>query len=550
MTRITFVSTKKNLDHTERELYEMDLVLRVMGLKRAFLDLGPLTVAACTPPGVDIDFVDEYVDPINFDVKTDVVALSAKTSCATYAYEVARRFRERGQKVILGGIHASLRPNEALEHVDCVVTGEAEAIWPTVVRDIQQGKLGPRYDAPDFPNMSEIPTPRWQGSPHGRYLFHQVQTTRGCPFRCRFCSVPDISGNAFRFKPVDRVVQELASLPKTRNPITAGRPLYFVDDNFISRTRYTKDLLRAMAPLHASGKIPSWSAETTLNVAQDEELLDLFAQAGCSTLIIGFESVGQASLDAMDKPVNYCLTYQEAVERIHARNITVVGNFIVGFDTDTRSVFKDTIDFVQRTGILYPFFSILTPMPGTKLFDEYKAAGRLDHERWELYDTRHVVFEPAHMTRDELMDGYVWLYEQAYGGDKLVERLESSWKNRPPRATLLEKSFVAARLAGEVLRGDSELRRLYADSFSLMYSKHLGADPGELLFVLDAYDFARFLRRFSTPNRAKNYRTFEHPEAAAATEEETLRARQWENEKAKLRTQNRPRRPGQLPVVA
>src|SRR6185295_13085592 len=148
-----------------------------------------------------------------------------------------------------------------------------------------------------------------------------------------------------------------------------------------------------------------------------------------------------------DKPVNFCLTYQEAIDRIHARGMTVVGNFIVGFDTDTRAVFQQTLDFIQRTGILYPFFSILTPMPGTKLFDEMKAAGRLDHERWDLYDTRHVVFSPAQMRRDELMDGYVWLYEQAYGTHLLFDRLERNWKRRARGSNVLEKAFIAARLA-------------------------------------------------------------------------------------------------------
>jgi hypothetical protein len=285
----------------------------------------------------------------------------------------------------MGGIHASLRPEEALQHVDCIVTGEAEALWPLVVADLEAGALKQRYDAVGFPPMDEIPAPAWGKGKPDDYLFHQVQTTRGCPFRCRFCSVPDISGQDFRFKPVEHVIAELRALPKSKGPIASGKPLYIVDDNFISRTRYTKDLLRAMIPLARNKEIPNWSAETTLNVANDEEMLDLFRDAGCATLIIGFESVTEASLAAMDKPVNFCLTYQEAIDRIHARGMTIIGNFIVGFDTDTLGLFKQTLDFVQQSGILYPFFSILTPMPGTKLFEDYKAAGRLDHENWHLY---------------------------------------------------------------------------------------------------------------------------------------------------------------------
>lgn len=530
--RVTFVATKKNLDPTERELYEMDLLNRALGFKRAFLDLGIQTVMACTPRDVDVQMIDEYLSPITYDLPgTDVVALSAKTSCVSYAYEVAERFRERGKKVILGGIHASLRPEEALKHVDCVVTGEAETVWPHVVRDLQNGKLLGRYDASGFPPMGEIPVPTWDKSDASQYLFHQIQTTRGCPFRCRFCSVPDISGQDFRFKPIDHILHELRSLPKARGPIAGSKPLYIVDDNFISRTRYTKDLLRAMIPLAKAGQIPSWSAETTLNVANDEEMLDLFRDAGCSTLIIGFESVTEASLAAMDKPVNFCLTYQEAIDRIHARGMTIIGNFIVGFDTDTLGVFQQTLDFIQRTGILYPFFSILTPMPGTKLFDEYKAAGRLDHEKWHLYDTRHVVFQPTNMRRDELMDGYIWLYEQAYGTSMLYDRIARNWSRRTKSSNLVEKGFVASRLGMEMLKGDAELRRHFKEGIQLMMGKGVNADAGQLLYLLDAYDFARFMRRFSTSRRAENYRTFVDPTRWGRAE-----VMQWQNAKAVKRT--------------
>jgi radical SAM superfamily enzyme YgiQ (UPF0313 family) len=540
---ITFVAHRKNSDPTERELYEMDLLIRAMGFKRSFLDLGIHTVMACTPAGTRVRLVDEYLTPIDFGVDTDAIALSAKTSCATRAYEIADGFRRRGKKVILGGIHASLRPDEALEHVDCIVTGEAEALWPSVVKDLTAGKLKPRYDAQGFPPMDQIPIPTWSGTPAKDYLFHQLQTTRGCPFRCRFCSVPDISGQDFRFKPIDRVVSEIRALPKARGPIAAGKPLYIVDDNFISRTRYTKDLLRALVPLREKGEIPSWSAETTLNVASDEEMLDLFRDAGCVTLIIGFESVTEATLNDMAKPVNFCLTYQEAVDRIHARGMTVVGNFIVGFDTDTRAVFKETFEFIQKTGILYPFFSILTPMPGTKLFDEFKAAGRLDHERWSLYDTRHVVFEPRHMRRDELMDGYVWLYEQTYGTEHLWDRMERSWRRRTSGSSLIEKAFISARLAPELARGDTELRRHYKDGLKMMMSRGMHADAGQLLYVLDSYDFARFMRRYSSSKRTENYRSFAAPDAAAAAKEPELHVMQWQNQKAVKRTKH------SLPVV-
>ena len=535
MSNIAFIATRKNEDRSERELYEMDLLLRVFGFKRAFLDLGIQTVAACSPPGTDYRIVDEYIEDIDFSMKVDAVALSAKTSCAPHAYAVADEFRKRGTRVIMGGIHASLRPDEALQHADCVVTGEAEALWPLVVKDLEDGKLKQRYDTSGFPPMDKIPHAAWKASPYDQYLMHQLQTTRGCPFRCKFCSVPDISGQDFRFKPVENVIAEIAGLPRGKGPILKSRPIYFVDDNFISRTRYTKDLLRAMVPVYQAGKIPSWSAETTLNVAQDEEMLDLFRDAGCATLIIGFESISEATLNAMDKPVNFSLTYPEAVRRIHERGITIVGNFIVGFDTDTLAVFKQTRDFIQETGIIYPFFSILTPMPGTKLHDEVKDEGRLDHFKWDLYDTRHVVFQPTHMSREQLMDGYVWLYEQCYGPDRLYDRLERLWKNRVKAGSnWIEKQFIGWKLKKDASRSDEEHRRHFAAGIKLMNSKIKHVEAGQLLFTLDGYDFARFLRKYNTPKKAEHYAIFENPEIEMAKAEEmgSLLKTQWENHRA------------------
>jgi radical SAM superfamily enzyme YgiQ (UPF0313 family) len=537
--RIAFISTRKNLDRSERELYEMDLILRVTRLKRAFADLGLLTIAACTPEHVECLYIDEYCEEIDYGMEVDAVALSAKTSCVTRAYQVADEFRRRGVTVILGGIHASLRPDEALEHADCIVTGEAEALWPGVVADLEAGTLLERYDASEFPPMDEIPPPAWDIGGTRDLLFQQLQTTRGCPFRCRFCSVPSISGQSFRFKPVGRVMDELEDFPAVSTLLARTRPLYIVDDNFLSRKRYTKELLEAFIPLYRSGQLPHWSAETTLNVASDPELLDLFRDAGCNTLIIGLESISQATLDDMDKAINYCLTYQEGLQRIHDRGMSVVGNFIVGFDTDTRDVFRQTRDFIQETGILFPFFSILNPMPGTALFDETKAAGRLFHEDWQFYDTRHVVFEPAQMDRHQLMDGYIWLYEQCFSGDRVLARLEAQWKRQPPQAQgggRAQSVALAALLAPEMMRGDRELRQLYRAGLKMLRNPHLNSNPGQLLSMLDSHDFARFMRRHRSPHYAENAASFERPLDGDSGAE-----LQWRNERAQRRSQGAPR---------
>ncbi len=531
--KVLFVATRKNSDPADRELYEMDFMNEVLGFKRSLLDLGLLTVAACTPRTIDVQIVDEYVQPIPYDTDADLVALSAKTSCVTHAYEVAAGFRKRGKKVVLGGIHASLRPQEALEHVDHVVVGEAEKTWPLFVEAFARGEA-PRLQADGgFAPMEEIPVPAWDRIRSADFFFHQLQTTRGCPFQCRFCSVPDISGQSFRFKPVERVIAEIRALPKAGGLKDKMKALYIVDDNFISKVPYTKDLLRALIPLHEKGELREWSAETTLNVARDEELLDLFPKAGCSTLIIGFESISEATLLTMDKKVNFCLTYQEAMRRIHSRGMSVVGNFIVGFDTDTRSVFRDILDFVDEHMILYPFFSILTPMPGTKLHEEFKEAGRLDHLDWARYDTRHVVYEPKHMSRDELMDGYCWLYEEAYASTRALDRLERYWQTyRRKGSSLFEKAFIEWRLRRFRGRGSARFQRVLQQGRKRLWANRGRGDIGQLLYYLDSANFCDYLDQYRSADYDAHVARFR---SGDETVDPVLAAKQWERKSGSAR---------------
>lgn len=530
--KILFVATRKNCDPQDRELYEMDFMNQVLGFKRSLFDLGLLTVAACTPPDVEVLFQDEYLRPIDYEVEADLVALSAKTSAVSRAYQVAAEFRRRGRKVVLGGIHASLRPQEALEHVDFVVVGEAEKTWPRFVELFRKGQAPQVMPSDGFAPMAEIPVPRWDAVPYGEFLFHQVQTTRGCPFTCRFCSVPDISGNSFRFKPAERVAEEVRAFPSSGWLRDQMKTVYFVDDNFISRPSYTHELLKALAPLRKRGELREWSAETTLNVAADLPLLDRFAEAGCSTLIIGFESVSEDTLLEMDKKVNFALTYQEAIRRIHERGMSIVGNFIVGFDTDTLSVFRDTLRFIEENLILYPFFSILTPMPGTKLHEEHKEAGRLDHTDWSLYDTRHVVFEPRHMTREQLLDGYVWLYREAYASTRALDRLERYWRTyRRRKSSALENQFVRFKL--RKLRGRSaRMDALIDEGFRRLKARGAKSDVGQLLYYLDSADFVDYLDRFRSASFEEHVRLFQG-ELAPAEAGAPHQAKQWEHDRLK-----------------
>jgi radical SAM superfamily enzyme YgiQ (UPF0313 family) len=541
--KILFVATKKNQHEGDRELYEMPFLNGLFGFKRSLFDLGIVTVAALTPRDVEVEYLDEYLEDVPYDTDADLVALSAKTSCAPHAYRVAERFRARGKKVVLGGIHASLLPDEALEHVDHVVIGEAEKTWPRFVELFREGKAPRVMNDEGFAPMEDIPVPRWDLLPHKDYLFHQVQTTRGCPFMCRFCSVPDISGNQFRFKPIANLVKEVLALPSagiTRDPV---KTLYVVDDNFLSRVRYTKDLLREWIPLRRAGKLPDWSAETTVNVALDEELLGLLKEAGCTTLIIGFESISEQTLLSMDKKVNFSISYKDALERIHAHGIGVMANFIIGFDTDTIEVFGDLMKFIDDNNILYPFFSILTPMPGTKLYDDYEADGRLDHTDWERYDTRHVVYEPKHMTREQLLDGYCWLFAESYASDRGLDRLGRYWRTVDGRrSNAAEKSYVFWLLRKQWRKGSKNFQRMLREGTKRAAKPGSRADVGHLLYYWDSAHFAEYLTRYRSVEYARHERIFRGQEAAPAAPDRApadqlveLQTKQWDSARSKKR---------------
>ena len=398
----------------------------------------------------------------------------------------------------------------------------------------KRGEAPERMNAEEFPPMEEIPVPAWDKIDYSDFFFHQIQSTRGCPFTCRFCSVPDISGQSFRFKPADNIIGEIDAFPSSGFLKNKMKTLYFVDDNFLSRPQYTEELLKEMIPRRKRGEIPNWSAETTLNVANRPGLLDLFVEAGCTTLIIGIESINEATLLDMDKKVNFCVTYQDALERIHSRGMTVVGNFIVGFDTDTLAVFEDIIKFVDEHLILYPFFSILTPMPGTKLHDEFRDDGRLDHTDWARYDTRHVVFDPVHMSREQLMDGYIYLYEQAYGSERALDRLERYWSTyRRGRSGRIENSLIRWKLRKFEGKVSNRFDYLIQDGYRRLNRRDIPTDIGQLLYYLDGAHFLEYLERFRSPDYEKNVEIFRAASAAAehddgAAESGDLERRQWE----------------------
>jgi radical SAM superfamily enzyme YgiQ (UPF0313 family)/anti-anti-sigma regulatory factor len=423
-----------------------------------FPRLSCVTIAALTPPEHEVVFIDEAVDQVPFDADFDVVGISVMTAMAHRAYEIADHFRSRGARVVLGGMHPTALPDEGLNHADAVVIGEAEELWGPLLGDVARGALASVYKSNQFPPMEKIPIPR-------RDLFHPdaymttncVQATRGCPYGCDFCTVTEFFGGKFRLRPIDTIVQEVESLP--------GKFVVFVDDNITGHRKYAKELFKALAPL---GK--KWGSQTTLNMADDTELLDLAAQSGCSSMFVGLETINEGNLQSVNKYFNKVSKYREQFQKFHDRGIMMNTGIIFGFDGDHEGVFEKTVDFLERNQIELAQFSVLTPLPGTRQLERMHADGRLTTMDWRHYDGMHCVFRPKQMTPDVLEAGCHWAWQSYYSipsivrrifkpGDKLLEmatNLYFNWAyrrmvNRLPQGALTPLAKIFDRLQEEIL---------------------------------------------------------------------------------------------------
>lgn len=369
------------------------------------------TLAALTGDEWEVRLTDENVEPIDFADHPDLVGISVMTPLARRAYEIADRFRSEGVPVVLGGIHPTMMEEEARAHADVVVTGEAEAVWATLLEDFRAGRLKPLYRARDFVSMERFPVPRRELLKKKAYFFtNTIQTSRGCPFDCDFCSVTSFYGRTYRVRPVEDVVEEIEQM--------GGGFLFFVDDNIAGKPRYAKDLFRALIPLRVK-----WFSQASLSMVKDAELLDLAGRSGCKGLFIGFESLSQEMLRAMGKSVNRVSEYRDAVRRLHDHGIGIQGSFIFGTDQDDTSVFSDVMRFIEAAHLEAAIFSILTPFPGTRIRDALLREGRVLHSEWDHYDMNHVVFQPKRMSPDALQEGFHWAYRRLYGYRSITKRL-------------------------------------------------------------------------------------------------------------------------------
>lgn len=405
-------------------------------------------VAAVTPPPWDVTLVDESQDPIPSGRDFDLVGITAMTHQATRAYEIADLFRAEGVPVIMGGMHPTVMPEEALSHADAVVIGEAESVMARLLDDFLCGRLGKVYRAPiSQDDKLVVPWSSREILSGKRYLTTQtIQASRGCPYDCPFCTVTQYFGNRFRYRDSADILAEIRSFPR--------KLVIFLDDNLLGDPVKARPILEGMAELGIR-----WGSQTSLRFAEDRDLLKLVVRSGCIGLFVGIESVtGPYSLLAKSSGQS---TQADLMKRVRDAGIILETSFIFGFDDHDQSIFEKTLRFAEECAASVPTFNLLTPYPGTKLFQQYEQEGRILHRDWNRYNHSEVVFQPKLMTPEQLYRGWVEARKEAYTLPSILSRV---WKNPGRRFT---------NLAYNILRKGPNDRLKAAGSDELSFCKQL-----------------------------------------------------------------------------
>jgi len=388
-------------------------------------------VAALTPRHWDVILIDEVMEEIPAGLQPDLVALTSLSTTVPRAYELARTYREMGVPVVLGGVHATLFPEEAARHVDVVYQGEAESGWPALIQDFEARDLKPRYQG-GLVSLQGLPRPR-RDLYRQDYFLQLISASRGCRHRCEFCSLWKLDGGRYRSRPPEEVWAELhePGWPPRRR-LWKQRPLLFTDENVFVDREWSLALFRGMARL---GLNRPHAVQASLDVADDEELLVALRKSGCMTVLIGFESVSEESLRLMRKGVNLKIGvdhYKEKIARLHDHGLMSSGTFMFGNDGDDADIFQRTVDFVLDSGMDVAHFGLLTPTPGTDLFDRLGREGRLlytdfpaDYRR---YDLRTAVFRPRNMSPEKLEEGVLWATKAIGGWSVVLRRAWHTWQ--------------------------------------------------------------------------------------------------------------------------
>jgi radical SAM superfamily enzyme YgiQ (UPF0313 family) len=389
---------------------------RFTGSFKKAIHYAPLTMttlAAVITNYIDaqVSIYDETIETIPLNLNVDLILITAITGTAPRAYAFADYYRAKGIKVIIGGVHATLRPLEAKEHCDSVLMGFGEILMPEMLVDLKQGKLKPFYNDKDRKGELQFTRPNRSLLPTGKYITNSsLEASRGCSNACTFCAVNALHTTHVYKKSVKDIVAEIETL-NTKN-------ILFVDVNLLADRVFAIDLFKALIPLKKW-----WYGLSTADVVQDTEVFDLMVKSGCKGLLIGFESVTASGLQAMNKYRNDVVNYAELMKKMHGNGISVNGTFCFGTDEDDLDVFDRTVEMVLDLKIDLPRYSILTPFPGTPLYEQLSAEKRITDTHWAMYDVQHVVYEPKKMSQKQLMDGFVRAWRETYSLGGIARRI-------------------------------------------------------------------------------------------------------------------------------
>ena len=398
-------------------------------------------LAALTPPEHSVKIVDEAFGPGDINEEVDLVGITVVTDLAIRAYQIADTYRQRNVKVVMGGIHATVLPGEAFQHADAVVIGEAEEVWPRLLSDATSGELQKLYCANRITNLSGLPRPRRDLYPHPTHRGYTpiavgLETARGCPYDCEFCSIGSVMGRQYRARPIPEVISEIESID--------SRHLFLVDDALALNRAEAKKLFMEMTPLRLK-----WAGQGPVSLAEDLELLKLMKHSGCVGLLIGFESVQKQIHDGMKKIRNLKIDFSEATRRFHGEGIAILGAFVFGFDHENKDVFDQTLEFTTECQLDCVELRILAPFPGTRLYSRLLKEGRLFVPNWWLqgYPPDTLLFQPKGMTAEALIEGFIRLNRQTYSYGSMIKRFFgiNPWKRNLFGSLVYAGSNLATR---------------------------------------------------------------------------------------------------------
>jgi len=460
---------------------------KMFGKSRLMIPLALPTIAALTPDHYDVHIYDEEIEALPRNHKPDLVGITTLAATSTRAFELGDHYRALGATVVFGGPYASFTREEALKHGDCVVVGEAEGKWEKCLDDFENGQLKPVYESDDFAPYQTQKPPRWDLVNVKRIFQVAIQVSRGCPFNCDFCLVSKIFGRKMRYRDIANVVEEIKAAPSNY--------FFFVDDNLTINKKYAKSLMKSLIPLKIS-----WGCMCSIDVATDDELLSLMAEAGCFNILVGFESLNPESLDESHKYHNRGgKIYGEAITRIHAAGIHVNASFVVGFDNDTLDEFDRIFKFTMEHHLPNVNLHLLNAPPGTEIYKKFKGEGRLVSCNPELGVGHFPTLHYMNMSQIGIFDKYMDTISKLYSFDIIREKGEALFSSGAfIRPGVDITPWMKARLSWITfkeffLTRDPDRKKLFAFILSLIRTKRIAIDKG-LGYLLSMLGYHRHIR--------------------------------------------------------